>query len=214
MKPRRVLVAGAGGHAAVVLDALMLRPEEWAIAGVTDADGRMKGTEILGVRIVGDDSEWNTLDPTDTLAIAAVGSNSRRAELAGRLTVAGFSLVTVVHPRAVVSRWAVIDAGTVVLAGAMIGPRARIGANAIINTGATVEHDCAIGAAAHVAPGAVLSGSVTVGREAFVGAGAVILPGVSVGDQCVVGAGAVVTRDVPANATVTGVPARLPTQVA
>jgi acetyltransferase-like isoleucine patch superfamily enzyme len=43
----------------------------------------------------------------------------------------------------------------------------------------------------------------------YIGVGAIILPGVTVGHNAVVGAGAVVTRDVPDNATVVGVPARV-----
>ena len=49
---------------------------------------------------------------------------------------------------------------------------------------------------------------VTIGADVWIGGGAIILPGVSVGDGAVVGAGAVVTRDVAADATVGGNPAR------
>lgn len=45
--------------------------------------------------------------------------------------------------------------------------------------------------------------------RAAIGSGAVILPGVTIGEDAMVGAGAVVTKDVPAGATVAGVPARL-----
>jgi acetyltransferase-like isoleucine patch superfamily enzyme len=50
---------------------------------------------------------------------------------------------------------------------------------------------------------------VRVGNNVWIGHGAQILRGITVGDNAIVGAGAVVTKDVPANAVVGGVPARL-----
>jgi acetyltransferase-like isoleucine patch superfamily enzyme len=50
---------------------------------------------------------------------------------------------------------------------------------------------------------------VRVGSNVWIGFGAQILRGVSVGDNAIIGAGAVVTKDVPANAVVAGVPARV-----
>lgn len=47
-----------------------------------------------------------------------------------------------------------------------------------------------------------------IGQRASIGTGAVILCGVTIGDGAQIGAGAVVTHDVPAGATVVGVPAR------
>jgi acetyltransferase-like isoleucine patch superfamily enzyme len=51
----------------------------------------------------------------------------------------------------------------------------------------------------------------TIRRGARIGGGAVLLPGIEVGEEAFVGAGAVVTKDVPAGATVAGVPARVQT---
>jgi acetyltransferase-like isoleucine patch superfamily enzyme len=50
--------------------------------------------------------------------------------------------------------------------------------------------------------------AISIGRNAWIGRGVAILPGVTIGDDAVIGANAVVTRDVPAGATVAGVPAR------
>ena len=49
---------------------------------------------------------------------------------------------------------------------------------------------------------------VQIGRNVWIGGGAIILPGVSIADGAIIGAGSVVTKDVPAEATVVGNPAR------
>jgi acetyltransferase-like isoleucine patch superfamily enzyme len=50
---------------------------------------------------------------------------------------------------------------------------------------------------------------VVVGSNVWIGYGACVLRGVSVGDNSVIGTNSVVTKDVPANAVVGGVPARV-----
>jgi acetyltransferase-like isoleucine patch superfamily enzyme len=50
---------------------------------------------------------------------------------------------------------------------------------------------------------------VEVGNNVWIGYGACILRGVSVGDNSVIGTNSVVTKDVPANAVVGGIPARI-----
>ena len=48
-----------------------------------------------------------------------------------------------------------------------------------------------------------------VKKGASIGSGAVILGGITIGERALVSAGAVVTKDVPADAVVAGVPARV-----
>jgi acetyltransferase-like isoleucine patch superfamily enzyme len=50
---------------------------------------------------------------------------------------------------------------------------------------------------------------VEVGSNVWIGYGACILRGVRVGDNAIVGTNAVVTKDVPANAVVAGIPAKV-----
>ena len=50
---------------------------------------------------------------------------------------------------------------------------------------------------------------VVIGSNVWVGYGACVLRGVSVGDNAIIGSNSVVTKDVPANAVVGGVPAKV-----
>jgi acetyltransferase-like isoleucine patch superfamily enzyme len=50
---------------------------------------------------------------------------------------------------------------------------------------------------------------IEVGSNVWIGYGACILRGVRVGDNAIVGTNSVVTKDVPANAVVAGIPARI-----
>jgi len=52
-------------------------------------------------------------------------------------------------------------------------------------------------------------GDIIIGNDVWIGAGSVILPGVNIGEGAVVASNAVVNKDVPPNAIVGGVPAKI-----
>lgn len=201
----RVACAGAGGHARVVADAVLLL-ERHEFVGFLDDDSKLSGGAILGFPVLGPIAAWADHDIEGI--IPAIGANAARRDVIDRERARGVAASTVVHPRATVSAWARLEDGVVVLAGAAVNAGAEIGENAIINTGAIVEHDCRIGRNAHVAPGCAIAGGASIGEGTLLGIGSCVLPGVRIGDWCVIGAGAVVTKDVPDRATVAGVPAR------
>lgn len=160
---------------------------------------------------LGDDDLLDTLDPARigiVNAMGSVSSTAARSRLHRAATSRGFTVVSIVHPRAFVDPSVDLPEGAQVMAGAIINAGARIGTGALINSGAIVEHDTVIGDHVHVAPGALLAGDVVIEMDAHIGMGAKVLQGLTVGSGSVVGAGALVTRDVPTGVTVVGVPAR------
>jgi sugar O-acyltransferase (sialic acid O-acetyltransferase NeuD family) len=202
---KRLAILGASGHGKVVADAaaaagwdeMVFYDDAWPRRGTNGRWAVAGDTAIL----------VDALHDYDGV-IVGVGSNRTRLDLTRRLVGSGAHLVSVIHPRAEISRYAEIGVGTVAFAGAVINVDTSVGQGCIINTGATVDHDCALADAVHLSPGAHLAGGVKVGEASWVGIGACVKQLVTIDSDVTVGAGAVVVSHVPAEQTVVGVPAK------
>ncbi len=207
----RCVILGGGGHARVVVDAILLSEVAIPYAGL-DADRSLWGTTLLSVPIRGGDELLDALAhegvTTFVVGLGGVRDNGPRRKLFELGLQHGLIPLTVRHPSAVCSPWAEIGPGSVVFPTSVVNAGAKLGVNVIINSGAIIEHDCLIGDHAHIATGAMVASTVTVGCLAHIGVGATIRQCLTIGDAAVVGAGAVVVDDVPAGVVVVGVPAR------
>lgn len=204
-----VIVLGAGGHAKVLIEALLKSGN--LIAGIVDPDPKLADVEILGVHVLGGDNVVNEFSPFEIQLVNGLGSVGlpvKRQQLFERFKGMGYKFATVVHPSAVVALDVVLGEGVQVMAGVVIQSGCCIGFNSIVNTRASVDHDCIIGDHVHIAPGVTFSGCVNFGIGSHIGTGATVIQGISIGRSCLVAAGAVVTKNITDGVMVRGVPAR------
>ena len=203
--PDRIIVFGSGGHAKVVVEAILARTPDREVVLLDDA-AEAAGRSIFGIAVSGGRQKLAALSGSPV--VPAIGDNQARSDLLAWLGEQGHALEAVVHPNAVVAPSVQLSPGAFVSAGAVIIAEARIGEGAIINTGATVDHDCVIGQAAHVGPGVHLCGNVQIGARTLVGVGSSVRPGIRVCDDVIIGAGSVVVQDIDSAGTYAGNPAR------
>jgi serine O-acetyltransferase len=94
-----------------------------------------------------------------------------------------------------------------------IGPGLYIGHNGmlIINSLAIIGANCNIGVGVVIGQGGrgEKKGNPVIGDFVYIGVGAKIIGNIRIGDNVAIGANAVVTKDVPPNATVAGIPAKI-----
>ncbi len=103
--------------------------------------------------------------------------------------------------------------------GVEVHPGARIGEGLFIDhgTGVVIGETAVIGDDCHLTQGVTLGGTSnrrerrhpTLGNGVVVGAGAKLLGAITIGDHARIGAGSVVVTNVPAYATVVGVPGKV-----
>ncbi len=204
-----IYLVGAGGHGRVVLETLQLSGCQ---VRLLDADSSIVGRQVLGHKVVREEKVLFKLEEEVDFFVG-VGDCASRRRVVERWEARGHRLVRVIHPSAVVSRSAKVEAGVAVMAGAVIQAQAVVEKGAIINTGATVDHDCRVGEFAHIAPGTNLAGNVEVGSGAWIGIGSVVREGIQIGRDCVVGAGSVVLDDLPPAVVAYGNPCRIVRQI-
>lgn len=195
----KITLYGASGHCKVIIDSI--ENSNNAIHLIVDDNPSIKS--ILGKPV----SASTAVDSSKiSNVILSIGNNKIRKILSKQLQT-NFSKA--IHPSAIISNFATVDDGTVIMAGAIINPDTRIGKHCIINTGAIIEHDCSIADFVHISPNASLAGGVSVDEGSHIGIGSVIIQGIKIGKWAIIGAGAVIIKDVPDNAVVVGNPGKI-----
>jgi sugar O-acyltransferase (sialic acid O-acetyltransferase NeuD family) len=176
-------------------------------------DDAVAGSTVNGHKVVNFE-EFVATATTQRHAAIAVADPLLRAQLAEKCRASNVKFFSVSAANVVRMDSVEIGEGALISPFVTLTSNIHIGAHFQANLYSYVEHDCVIGDFVTFAPRVCCNGNVHIGDHAYIGTGAVIRQGrlgapLRIGEGAVVGMGAVVTRDVPAGATVIGVPARV-----
>ena len=206
-----LVIFGAGGLGREVLLLLQQLNDQrptWDVRGFYDDHAPATPT-VAGLPYLGTAADLNATSEPVAVAVA-VGSSANRAAVVRRLTSPQLTFPALVHPRVALEprQRIALGEGCLVQQGCLLTCDITLGRFVLLNLGCTVGHDAVLADFCSLMPHANVSGAARLGAGCYLGTNATVIQGVQVGENSIVGAGAVVVRDLPANVTAVGVPAK------
>lgn len=207
---KNLLIIGAGGFGREVYSWACDMPEynkEWKIGGFIDDDlDALKGYDY-SVGVISSLQEY--LIQTNDLFVCAIGRPQTKQICIDIIKGKGANhFANIIHPTAVVAKNVKLGEGVILCPMTVTNADAILGDFVTINNHSNVGHNSVIGDWTQVSGYCDITGGVTVGKSVFFGSSAAVLPGVKIGDNVIIGAGSIVVKNIEANSTVFGNPAK------
>lgn len=171
-------------------------------------DDRTEASEVNKTEVISFEKLKQTIGPPRIELIIALGEPELRAILREKVTEAGYSLATLIHPSSVVGTDTVIGPGAVIQYGCFISCNAVIGENVFIQPNVCIGHDTVVHSDAVISSYVCAAGHCTIGEKTYIGMSVPIKEGSVIGKNTIVGMGSVVLKDLPDGIIALGNPAR------
>lgn len=203
-----LIIIGAGSVGGHVATNLKDYSADYNLIGFLDDDKSKIGNEFVGFPVLGDIDSIRNYPSTISIVIG-IAFPSIKLKIIEKLKKLGYN-----NYPSFVSKAAWLSENTKVGDGCIIYPGTTINYNCIIenfvviNMNCAIGHDCNIANYVSFAPGVLTGGRTTIGGLSEMGIGSKTLQGVTIGERSVIGGGAVVIKDLPANCTAVGIPAK------
>lgn len=208
---KKLFILGTSGHAKVILDiakSMNIYDEIFFLD-----PSKEQGSIINGISVAGSEDNLNEIlkgDYSGVEVAIGIGDNAIRNKVYENINKKNPTLkyAVLIHASAVVSPFAEIGDGTVIMPCAVVNANSKIGRFSIINTKASVDHDCLIGDFVTLAPGVTLGGNVSVGNNSAICLGASVIHGITIGKESVIGANSLVLKNIEDNGVYYGNPCK------
>ena len=205
-----IAIYGAGGFGreiAYLLEQINKVQPQYNLIGYYD-DGVDPNTAVGELRVLGNISDLNAID-YQLCVVVAIGAPAIKKKVIEQINNPNLSFPNLFHPSVMWQLDTVkFGKGNIICAGNLLTVDIEIGDFVILNLSCTVGHDTVIKDYSSFMPSVNISGEVLIEEAVYVGTGAKIINQLTIGQNTIVGAGAVVSKDLPANCTAIGIPAK------
>ena len=203
-----LVIIGAGGFArevAWLVEEINEVDKEWNLLGFLDENKNNHGLRLNSYPVIGG---LEFLEKNEVFYVCAIGNSKVRKQIIQKIEKSNATPATLVHPSVMISKkYTTIGEGTIICAASII--TVNLGKHNIVNLDCTIGHDVVTEDFVTVYPSVNISGNCNIGECTELGTGTQIIQGKNIGENVIVGAGSVVVKDIEANKTVVGVPAKI-----
>lgn len=210
MKQKEIYVLGIGGSTPVFID--IAEACGYMVAGLYHYNDDRTGEHDHGYPILGSFADLYQSDIKGKQFLLSQGDMKIREEVTNKIKQLGGFVPTLVHPTAIISKYAKIsNVGVVIGANCIVQADSVIKSNAVLWDMVLVCHQTTIGNYCFVGPKALVGAHIEVQDFAFIGQDSLLVSGKvgTMGAYSLLGAGAVLTKELPANVVAVGNPARV-----
>jgi len=206
---KNIYILGIGGSTPLFID--LAEQSGYKVAGLYHYNDNRTGDIDHGYNILGsfDNLFFQNIEGWNFML--SMGDMDIRKTISEKIIAKGGLIPTIIHPSAIISRFASIsNIGVLVGAGCVIQSDVIVNSHAIIRDQALIGHQTQIGEYCFVGPQALIGAHTILEPLSFIGQKSLLISGKVgvIGEHSLIGAGAVVTKSIGANMIAVGFPAK------
>lgn len=211
-----IVIIGAGGvgsETAWIIEQINIKKDEWNLLGFIDDNKLLQGQSIIGYKVIGNIEQlvntYKSIKKEDRpYVVIAIANYNVKKDIVNKLKNM-FNFATVIHPDVFVHMSNSIGDGCIIYPGVIMTVDIKIGNHVIASPKCGIGHNSKVHDYVSLLWNVNVSGYDIIEEGSLIGSGATIIQNKVIGKNSIVGAGSVVVKDIEANKTVVGVPAKV-----